>query len=514
MNQSREPYRAIASDPPAQRRLRSMVPGDWVVWPVRLLALAAFSIVSFLTWISFRGSSVPGCGFGGLDCDYVLASRWSKWFGIPISVGGLLVYAAIFGVSWLLTQPGTPRRQTCGWLAILFLSLLAAGSGLWFTALQIGLGEFCVYCLLTHFCGVAIAGFVIAAVPFLRHCDRVRSPHAPEIIVEQERSLGPPHQTSNAGIRISQFALVSGLVFLGLVTLVAGQLLSPHETFQIEPLADAGTTTELAGEFFSETGDDEHPTSATTPLPLTQPSPANASHEVRMGRHGATLPTGASVLDDPVDVATISLKPVVRPQRWLTLIPSRPPMNMYDYPVMGNREATHCLIKIMDYTCKHCREMHHHLETAQKRYGRQIAVVILPAALSLKCNKHAKNKIEKDSLDHKDACYYAHLAIAVQEVDETKFSTLHRYLMAEKRVPPVSEAVKFAADLVGTDALRRELKGAAVRKQLHANHDLAILYSHRLPILILAKQKMNGYPKTSEEMCQVLEKVLGVKPLD
>ena len=64
------------------------------------------------------------------------------------------------------------------------------------------------------------------------------------------------------------------------------------------------------------------------------------------------------------------------------------------------------------------------------------------------------------------------------------------------------------------EALRREINGDFVRQMLQDNHDVANIYSTHLPILIFAKRRMKGVPPTNDEMFQVLEKALGVRPLD
>ena len=39
------------------------------------------------------------------------------------------------------------------------------------------------------------------------------------------------------------------------------------------------------------------------------------------------------------------------------------------HPVLGDPEAKYVVVKMFDYTCRHCRKLHHHLERARKRYG-------------------------------------------------------------------------------------------------------------------------------------------------
>jgi len=99
------------------------------------------------------------------DCGAVLSSRWSKWFNIPVSFAGVLIYALIFLFSWLVTRVSKPFVCQLGWSLLTPLALVALGAGLWFSGLQFYLGKFCLYCLLVHSCGPVIAFIVLRNFP-------------------------------------------------------------------------------------------------------------------------------------------------------------------------------------------------------------------------------------------------------------------------------------------------------------------------------------------------------------
>src|SRR5512143_3490270 len=99
---------------------------------ITVIAAIAVLVASYLVWHSLNsGSKLAGCGGEGAGCDEVLGTRWGSWLGIPVSAGGWLVYAGIFGLSLLMRRQAT-RTQ---WIALLALSVLAACSGLWFISL-------------------------------------------------------------------------------------------------------------------------------------------------------------------------------------------------------------------------------------------------------------------------------------------------------------------------------------------------------------------------------------------
>ncbi len=121
---------------------------------IAALAVVALCLSGYLTWTTWSASQVAGCGTDGLvDCDHVLASNWSKWLGLPVGLLGALAYAGILAACWLAARHAQGLAQT----ALLALSLLAAGSAVWFIGLQVVvLQSVCVYCMAVHACGLSI----------------------------------------------------------------------------------------------------------------------------------------------------------------------------------------------------------------------------------------------------------------------------------------------------------------------------------------------------------------------
>jgi uncharacterized membrane protein len=60
---------------------------------VLVLAVLGLGVAGYLTYIHYKGIR-PVCGLGG-DCEKVQSSEWSKLAGVPVSLLGLLGYAAI-----------------------------------------------------------------------------------------------------------------------------------------------------------------------------------------------------------------------------------------------------------------------------------------------------------------------------------------------------------------------------------------------------------------------------------
>jgi uncharacterized membrane protein len=133
---------------------------------VAILALMALLLSGYLAWTSWQQSKLLGCGGeGGANCEEVISTRWGKWFGIPIGAGGVIVYGAIFFVSFSMRKQASLKQ----WLMLIFFAALASASALWFIGLQIiEIKSYCYYCMAVHACGLAIAAIVLTKAPFKR----------------------------------------------------------------------------------------------------------------------------------------------------------------------------------------------------------------------------------------------------------------------------------------------------------------------------------------------------------
>ena len=132
---------------------------------ITLLALIAVALSAYLAWSTWHQQTLLGCGGEGANCEEVIETRWGKWFGIPVSAAGVLVYSAIFLLSFSMRKHAS-RNQ---WLALIFFSVLASASALWFICLQIfEIKSYCYYCMAVHACGLTIALIVFNKAPLRR----------------------------------------------------------------------------------------------------------------------------------------------------------------------------------------------------------------------------------------------------------------------------------------------------------------------------------------------------------
>src|SRR5207248_2595280 len=127
--------------------------GRLLLGSIAALAVVAGAVSVYLLWLSLNAMAPAGCGPSS-GCEEVLASRWSRWFGVPVSGLAVATYLGIAGVAGLLLRWSPARRPLLA-AALLGLGLAAGGAAGWFTYLQFGrLGQLCQYCIGVHACGL------------------------------------------------------------------------------------------------------------------------------------------------------------------------------------------------------------------------------------------------------------------------------------------------------------------------------------------------------------------------
>ena len=194
-------------------------PNRAVLLTARVLLAAAMAVSIYLAWVSFAGGGVAGCGLDS-GCDKVLQSRWSKWFGIPVSVPAALLYGLMLAASLRLTPGATPTQQRQSWSLLIPACWAVAGAVLWFVSLQFFVVKaVCPYCMAAHASGLLAAIMLLLSAP-------VRE--APEKPWQREKEVYViPRQAG--------FAVLMGLT--GVAVLVGGQLAYRSKQFKVTTVA-------------------------------------------------------------------------------------------------------------------------------------------------------------------------------------------------------------------------------------------------------------------------------------
>ncbi|MEM9940619.1 MAG: vitamin K epoxide reductase family protein [Planctomycetota bacterium] len=140
--------------------VRGEFPARKTVCLIALVSIVAFSASSYLAFVAFTSSKVAGCGSGKLfNCGHVISSRWSLWFGIPVSVLAASLYVGLVAALCVaVSKKVSQSARSLAWMTVSVLALSAGMAAIWFVSLQIfDLGHLCTYCLVAHGCGLVAA---------------------------------------------------------------------------------------------------------------------------------------------------------------------------------------------------------------------------------------------------------------------------------------------------------------------------------------------------------------------
>ena len=188
------------------------------LWIIRIVALIALVLSAYIFWSTFsEEAQLAGCGEGS-GCDTVLQTKWSSWFGLPVSSGAFIVYGFIFLLTFFLSND-----RSFGWLVLLFLALVASGAGIWFMALQsFVIKSYCIYCSMVHLCGIVIAILVFKTIPVQK-----QEP------VKKKKAAAVP-----SGLPAQKYLYAAACAIAAVLILVAGQMKSSNAT--ITPIPESG----------------------------------------------------------------------------------------------------------------------------------------------------------------------------------------------------------------------------------------------------------------------------------
>jgi uncharacterized membrane protein len=434
--------------------------GTWTQ-AVRVLLFSAAIITIYLAIATLaRGGDVPGCGPES-DCDKVLNSPWAYWLGIPVSLLGLGLYGAFF-VSTFSLKIGQQQKATRALNSLTLFSFATLAAAAWFVGVQaVAIGAFCPYCCTAH--GLAS----LAAVIFLRQASDIGSRLAVRL---------------NFGIGIG--------VALGFVAVVAaGQIILQKEQAAplIVDLGQAQTNAPLA---------EAKPPISPKPMPAPKPTPTPTP---------VATPTVVATVT-PEAPSTVKAKPFLVPKTNISLDAAR-------LPLLGSADAPHRIGCLFDYTCHHCRQLHGFIRTAIDQFDGQLSCLMIPMPLDANCNA----KFKRTHRDHVDACKYAKICLAVQQVAPAKYEQFDRWLFTNhKTTKPLAKVREHAAGLVGAAALNKAVASATVQQQLQQNIRVYELNTKNgrnssMPQTIVGDLVIFGPPQSDAALQSILKKTLGLK---
>jgi len=196
---------------------------------------------------------------------------------------------------------------------------------------------------------------------------------------------------------------------------------------------------------------------------------------------------------------------VAKPERRIVRIIGNTKLDVRQWPLLGKPEAKYVFVEMFDYTCPHCRDMHHSIQGAFKRYGKDLAVMALPVPLNASCN----NQIGQTESLHIESCELANLAIAVWRVNPSKYHEYHDWLFEPSTPRTAAAARQRAIQIVDEDQLNKVL-GKQVPQKFISSH--VKLYAKAgggsIPKMLFPNITLVGNIGT-DSLCQTIERELG-----
>lgn len=184
-------------------------------------------------------------------------------------------------------------------------------------------------------------------------------------------------------------------------------------------------------------------------------------------------------------------------------------LSLDELPLMGSPTAPHAIVSLFDYTCHHCRDMHHVLRQAAQALSNQLAIVSLPMPLDADCNY----TMSQTPSAHINACQYARLGLAVWRAKREAFAEFDDWIFSSPAPPPLTETRARAEQLAGRDSLEKALSEGWVEQQLKT--DIAIyqantqqMKSGQMPQLMIANTVTLGPVSNVESLYRLLEDLL------
>ncbi|TWT89997.1 Vitamin K epoxide reductase family protein [Pseudobythopirellula maris] len=473
-------------------------PSPLLVWPLRLLSLVAAGLSVFL-FLSTGDGPVAGCDFSAFDCHSALASRWSSWLGLSVALGGALCYAAVFVASWLAPADNA-SLSSLGWRVLEAATPVAVGAALWFIGLQAFVLEgYCLYCLMAHAAGVT----ALLLAFFLRRSlaseeSSAQGPMVAPVVSPLSGSPMPLVATEPAGPPRLGWPSLLGVV--ALTALVGGQILLPPKMSRTE-IAELDESIDLT----------EAPAAETRTANKAVAPAEQQMDETPPADETAESPAPAPVAETPrVEEKTHGRRK--NGSRVAEFLGGKLRIDTYKYPILGSPEAPHVVVEMMDYSCSHCRAVYPKLIEAQRRFGGDVAILILPVPTEILCNPYVKQANRKS----RGSCKLAKLAVAFARLEPEHFEKLHSFMLRDEEKPSYTEALIEAQTMADRDRLSAETRLQEIPLIVQRNIELWVALRRRqdvgLPLQIYGDAITSGDGASVEEICELWSKQFGVEP--
>ena len=194
-----------------------------------------------------------------------------------------------------------------------------------------------------------------------------------------------------------------------------------------------------------------------------------------------------------------------KPERRIIKIIGDTKLDVRQWPLLGKPDAKYVFVEMFDYTCPHCRDMHHEIEAAFKKFGDDLAVLTLPVPLNATCN----DQVGRTESQHRDACDIANLAVTVWKLKPKKYHEYHDWLFESARARTAAAARERAIKIVGAELLQKALEKKVPQKFIASHVKLyAKAGAGSIPKMLFPNITLVGNVG-SAKLCETIERELG-----
>jgi uncharacterized membrane protein len=132
----------------------------WLPWTTLVLSVAGVAVAAYLTYEHFTAGTTLACpDTGVVNCMKVTSSQYSKLFGIPVALLGLLFFAGMTALSlpplWRTASPWPSRLR----LAAVVVGVVFVCYLIWAELFQID--AICLWCTVVHGLTIILFGLVV-----------------------------------------------------------------------------------------------------------------------------------------------------------------------------------------------------------------------------------------------------------------------------------------------------------------------------------------------------------------
>lgn len=480
--------------------------------------MAGLGISTYLAWTALNMAEVYGCGGSELfDCSHVLKSKWSKVFGLPVSLPAGALYATMLALLAFARKTGPRNVVRPLWNLITAGGLMAGFAAIWFIGLQIFvIKHLCPYCLAVHSCGLILSGLILSGRQMsLGQKSLMGSAAAGAVAVLAAVQVTTPEQDNFEVVRYDDVASADAAVSDD-----AEFVAAPGDMFE----APGDLFEAPGGDVFEAPGADSQPVESTEAVKADGVQPVAATLLLLMpprilqlaplfvvDEPGAATGTPASqdnaspaqpAAQNPEPAkAAAPANPPQNPRRLVTVAGNRVTLDAKQWPLLGKSDAKYIFVEMYDYTCPHCRNTHHAIKGALDQFGDQLAIVVLPVPLDASCNDAASGG------GHAGACELAKIAVTVWRVAPSRFREFHDW-MFENHATPTTARSK-AEQLVGADKFRKEYSSKTPAEYVRRHVELYKKVGRgSVPKLMFPNSTLNGEVNNKATLCSTIEREL------